>query len=74
MYSTQKGDKMKPSKMKLARIRLGISQTKLSKLTGISQQKISNIERGLVPKNGESIEIALQLKTKPGILFKVINQ
>ena len=53
-------------KMKERRLELKISQSKLAKLCGISQSKISDYERGAhMPRESLIMKICSVLKTKP---------
>ena len=65
---------MKPSKMKLQRVKFGISQVELSEITGLSQAKISLIERGLQPSKKEARIIAFELGLTADKLFKTITK
>ena len=57
-------------KMKERRLELKISQSKLAKLCGISQSKISDYERGAhVPREKLIFKICRALKTKPAELM-----
>ncbi len=64
---------MKLSEFKLKRMSERYTQKELAFVTGISQQKLSLIERGLVPNIDEAIRIANALSTTPKKLFKIIN-
>ena len=67
------GGRLKASKMKLRRIRFGISQVDLGSETRISQQKISAIENGLTPTKYEAKKISDALKTSVKKLFKEVK-
>ncbi len=64
---------MKASKLKLQRIKLGVSQDELAAATGLSQGRISNIERGLPPNINEAELIAYELAVKPDKIFNTIK-
>jgi len=63
---------LKSGKLKIRRIRFGMTQEDLSHDTAISQQRISLIERGVAPTRFEAIKIADSLKTNYKNLFKEI--
>ena len=64
---------LKGSKMKARRITEGFSQKELSFTTGIIQQKISRIERGMAPTTEEALNIVKALNTTIKQLFKKVR-
>ncbi len=64
---------MKASKLKLQRIKLGVSQSDLAEATGLSQSRISLLERGIVPNINEAELIAYELAVKPDKIFNNIK-
>lgn len=60
---------MKASIMKIQRIMMGKSQTRLGEDAGIGQWRISLIERGLPPQPNEAALIASALGVRPEDIF-----
>lgn len=60
---------MAVSKIKLQRIIRGLSQSRLTIVTGIPQWRISLIERGVVPTCEEAARIAAALGCRPEDVF-----
>jgi len=75
MYSCLKkgGDMLKGSKMKLQRLKEGLSQEELAFITNIKQPRISNIETGMAPTTAEAITIANTLNCTIKKLFKTVR-
>ena len=57
--------------MKLKRVQLKLTQTKLSRLTEIEQYRISLFERNMIlPRPEEACKLAISLSVKPADLQK----
>lgn len=60
---------MTASKLKIARIRAELSQTRLADIAGTYQGRVSKIERGSRPDPDEAVMIAKAVGVPPGELF-----
>ena len=52
-------------RIKIARHELGYSQIKLAEISGVSQQMISKLERGVSQKTADVVTLAIALKVRP---------
>ena len=57
------------SRLKIARVKMDLTQLGLATMAGLGQWRLSQIERGLVPRFDEATKIARALECTPEDLF-----